>query len=400
MNRPGFRPSSSGRDQERVMAELKVSGGKGSSQGPFCMWQGIGLPMWLKFRRMHPPMDRGNWLKIALTNAAAVNNSFLGTLENLFYAKRVREHQPKSPVFILGHWRSGTTLLHETLSSDPQFTTTSLYHVLAFHHFLLTEKVVTSLTGRFLPKTRPMDNMEVSWQAPQEDESILCNLTLLSPYLMLAFHGNTSVYERFFDLHELNSRELQQWKDALVLMLKKITLKNNLRPLLKSPTHSYRVRILLEMFPDAKFINIVRNPYAVFPSTVNLRKQMFRENGFANPDYSTIEEDVFHTYELLFRTMERDVPLIPKGQYVEVKYEDYEQDILGETKRIYDELQFDGWGQLEPIIQSQLAARKAYKKNKFKMEESLQRQIHDRLKFVFDKYGYPSDLPGDPAQVA
>ncbi|MCA9095967.1 MAG: sulfotransferase [Planctomycetaceae bacterium] len=382
------------------MAELKVSGGKGSSQGPFCMWQGIGLPMWLKFRRMHPPMDWGNWLKISLTNAAAVNNSFLGTLENLFYASRVREHQPKSPVFILGHWRSGTTLLHETLSSDPQFTTTSLYHVLAFHHFLLTEKVVTTLTGRFLPKTRPMDNMEVSWQAPQEDESILCNLTLLSPYLMLAFHGNTSVYERFFDLHELNSRELQQWKDVFLLMMKKITLKNNLRPLLKSPTHSYRVKVLLDMFPEAKFINIVRNPYAVFPSTVNLRKQMFRENGFANPDYSTIEEDVFHTYELLFRTMERDVPLIPKGQYVEVKYEDYEQDILGETKRIYDELQFEGWGQLEPIIQSQLAARKAYKKNKFKMEESLQRQIHDRLKFVFDKYGYPSDLPGDPAQVA
>ena len=136
------------------MAELKVSGGKQSSQGPFCMWQGIGLPKWLEFRRMHPPMDWGNWLKISLTNAAAVNNSCLGSIENLIYGGRVRAHQPKSPVFILGHWRSGTTLLHETLSSDPQFTTTSLYHVLAFHHFLLTEKVVTGLTGRFLPKTR------------------------------------------------------------------------------------------------------------------------------------------------------------------------------------------------------------------------------------------------------
>lgn len=382
------------------MAELKVSGGKQSSQGPFCMWQGIGLPKWLEFRRMHPPMDWGNWLKISLTNAAAANNSCLGSIENLIYGGRVRAHQPKSPVFILGHWRSGTTLLHETLSSDPQFTTTSLYHVLAFHHFLLTEKVVTGLTGRFLPKTRPMDNMEVSWQAPQEDESILCNLTLLSPYLMLAFHGNTAVYERFFDLQSLNERELQTWKDAFLLMMKKITLKNNKRPLLKSPTHSYRVKVLLEMFPDAKFINIVRNPYAVFPSTVNLRKQMFRENGFANPDYSTIEEDVFHTYELLFRTMDRDVPSIPQGQYCEVKYEEYEQDILGQTKKIYDELQFEGWSRLEPIIQSQLAARKAYKKNKFKMEESLQRQIYERLKFVFEKYGYPSDLPGDPATVA
>lgn len=71
----------------------------------------------------------------------------------------------KQPVFILGHWRSGTTLLHNMLSSDPQFVTTDLYHVLGFPHFLLTRKVVTGLTGKFLPKTRPMDNMEVSWEA-------------------------------------------------------------------------------------------------------------------------------------------------------------------------------------------------------------------------------------------
>jgi len=341
-------------------------------------------------------MDWGNTLKISLTNMAAVNNSCLGMIENLLYSRRIREHQPKSPVFILGHWRSGTTLLHNMLSLDPQFTTTNLYHVLAFHHFLTTEKVVTGLTGRFLPKTRPMDNMEVSWQAPQEDESILCNLTLMSPYLMLAFHENSAIYDRYFDMQSLSPEELQEWKDAFLLVMKKITLKKNQIPLLKSPTHSYRIKVLLEMFPQAKFINIIRNPYAVFPSTVNLRKQMFRENGFCKPNYSTIEEDVFKTYERLFQTMDRDTKLLAPGQYVEIKYEDFEQDILGEMKKIYNHFQFDGWEVVQKAIEPQLQGLKSYKKNKFKMEEGLQRQIYERLKFVFDKYGYASDLPGEP----
>lgn len=355
--------------------------------------------MFLKLQKMRPPMDWGQSAKIALTLAASLNNSFLGFWENLIYGRQIREHEVKNPVFILGHWRSGTTLLHNMLSSDPQFVTTDLYHVLGFPHFLLTRKVVTGLTGKFLPKTRPMDNMEVSWEAPQEDESILCNETLLSPYLMVAFHNRREVYQRYFDLLDLTPDEMRRWKAAFLLIMKKITLKNNKIPLLKSPTHSYRVKTILEMFPQAKFINIIRNPYAVFPSTVHLRRQMFRENGFAKPNMEGVEEDLFQAYEHLFTTLERDKTLIPPGQYIEMKYEDFEQDILGELKKIYEYFQMPGWTELEAIISPQIAGLKQYKKNEFKMEEGLKRQIYERCKPVFEKYGYPS-LLDEPAQVA
>src|SRR5262249_7885322 len=154
--------------------------------------------------------------------------------------------------------------LHNLLSLDPQFTCPNLYHILCPHHFLLTESFVTRLTEWMLPKTRPMDNMEISWKAPQEDETALCNLTLISPYLMLAFQGIRPVYDRFFDLKRLTPAESKLWKSEFIRFLKKITLKNHKTLLLKSPSHTFRIPLLLELFPDAKFVNIVRNPYDVF----------------------------------------------------------------------------------------------------------------------------------------
>src|SRR5687768_18104609 len=42
------------------------------------------------------------------------------------------------------------------------------------------------------------------------------------------------------------------------------------RSILKSPPHTCRVPTLLRLFPDARFVHIVRDPYAVYPSTLHL----------------------------------------------------------------------------------------------------------------------------------
>lgn len=93
-----------------------------------------------------------------------------------------------------------------------------------------------------------------------------------------------------------------------------------------------------------------------------------------------VEEDLFLAYEQLFETLERDKKLLSPGQYIEMKYEDFEQDILGELKKIYEHFQMPGWSDLEAVISPQIAGLKQYKKNEFKMEESLKRQIYERCK--------------------
>jgi hypothetical protein len=54
--------------------------------------------------------------------------------------------------------------------------------------------------------------------------------------------------------------------------------------MLKSPTHTARLHILREMFPQAKFIHIVRDPCEVFSSTVRLWRALFETQACQKPD--------------------------------------------------------------------------------------------------------------------
>ena len=91
------------------------------------------------------------------------------------------------PVFILGHWRAGTTFLHELLIRDPAHTYATTYQCFAPHHFVLSEHLVTPWTGLFVPERRPMDNMAAGWDRPMEDEFALENLGVPTPYLSMMF---------------------------------------------------------------------------------------------------------------------------------------------------------------------------------------------------------------------
>src|SRR6185369_16768385 len=127
-------------------------GTEGSSQGPFCMWQGLDFATWLAMLGKRPPL---HWTKIPRMlqlTCMSVVNSAMGLTERLIYGRRVAQLDlPTDPVFILGHWRSGTTLLHNLMSRDPQFTHPNLYHVLAPQHFVVADKPVTKLTRCLLP---------------------------------------------------------------------------------------------------------------------------------------------------------------------------------------------------------------------------------------------------------
>ena len=172
----------------------------------------------------------------------------------------MRIAQPRlapEPVFILGHWRSGTTLLHNLMTLDSQVTYPNLYECMYPGHFLLTENVMAPLTSWLLPKTRPMDNMATSWKAALEDEIAMAIDCGISPYLMLAFHNRPDVYDRYFDPRDMTDAERSGWKKSLWTLMRKLTILQNKSIVLKSPTHTYRIPTLLEMFPHAKFMILV-----------------------------------------------------------------------------------------------------------------------------------------------
>lgn len=373
-----------------------------ASQGVFSIWQGMTFLNWLRLLSSGPPMHWTQTPRLVLTTALSMSNSFWGAVESLIFGGKIaRTELAGPPVFILGHWRSGTTLLQTLMACDPRFTTSNLYQVLAPQHFLLSEGLVTSTTGWLVPKTRPMDNMETSWGSPQEDETALMHLSMVSPYLMLAYQGQPERYRRFLDLRDVTPQELAAWKRALVTFMKKLTIRTGKRIMLKSPSHSYRVRLLKEMFPDAKFVNILRHPYLVYKSTLHLRTVLLTENALGKPVFDRMEEDALWFYRHLFDVYEEERQLLGPHELHELKFEDLEADPLGEMKKVYDTLELGGWEAVEPGVQKYVDAHREYKKNKYQLDETTKRRVYEAWQPAFEKYGYESDLPEEqPARVA
>jgi omega-hydroxy-beta-dihydromenaquinone-9 sulfotransferase len=263
-------------------------------------WHGMDFFTFLKLlvhnRFAFAPIRLSMVITVTITS---ILNTFCGVFEWLLFRHAIRSTKLKEPpLFVLGHWRSGTTLLHELLMLDPQHTCPTTFQCLAPHHFLWTEWFLPPFIRAFIPAQRPMDDMAAGFDRPQEDEFALVNLGVPSPYLAWAFPNHGPVADEYLDLRTLTSAERDGWKRTWRDFVKRIAVRNNRRIVLKSPTHTARVRTILEVFPDAKFIHIVRDPLVLFPSTVRLWKSLSLVQGFQIPreDADWIEKHVLDQF--------------------------------------------------------------------------------------------------------
>ncbi|QGQ24886.1 sulfotransferase [Gimesia benthica] len=377
----------------------------GSTQGPFCVWSGIDFVNFVKLMRLRPTIRWSGIYRLISSGVLSLSNSCLSGLESLIYSRKVKQTKLESPVFIIGHWRSGTTLLHNLMSMDQQFIYPNMGAMLFPSHFLLTERVLKHVVKHLIPKQRPMDNMPVTWDLPQEDETSILLLHLMSPYLAIAFSDQPEVYDRFYELDQLTPKEDKVWRDTFRYFMQKLTYRSggNKRVLLKSPTHTFRIRFLLDMFPDARFVYIHRNPYKVYNSTLHLRKTMFGDNGFAPLDMEKLEEDMSNIYVNHLHVYERDRQIVPEGQLHEVSFEDLTADPVSELKKVYEHLNLTGFEDLEKNMQPYLKDQKSYKKNKYEMDATQEKKIYERWQKAFEMFGYerlPSDALIKKARVA
>lgn len=388
------------------MSEKKSkSTAKRSSQGPLTIWHGVDMPRLFKLAALRPPISFSRLGRVITLPPMAAYNSGMKWLERLTYGRKVAnvEVNPE-PLFVVGHWRSGTTLLHNLLCQDKQFGFPNLYECLFPHHFLVTESVATPLTSWMLPKSRPMDNVPCGWDLPQEDEIAICMLSLLGPYRMMAAMEQPAKYDRMLDPADMRPDERQQLRDTIDYFMRKLSVRyrdanGNPKPMcMKSPSHTFRVGELIDMFPKARFIYIHRHPYDVYNSTVHLRHTMWSENGFATSDLPSTEEQAIDVFCRAIKAYERDKSLVPSGQLHEIRYEELAADPVGRLRTAYDAVGLGGFEALEQTLAPQVPKLTSYKRNKFEMAEDTKRFVYDRAKFVFDLYNYDSRL--DDSAVA
>jgi hypothetical protein len=363
------------------------------------IWAGANSFAWMRLLfRNRCRVHWSCWHVVTYVSIVSVSHSMLRGLQNLVFGRRIKRTQiEQPPIFIIGHWRTGTTLLHELLALDDRHVGPNTYECMEPNHFLLTEGLAKRWLSFFSLSVRPMDNMPAGFDRPQEDEFALCNLGQPSPYLTIAFPNHPPQYEEYLDLEGISPRAVASWKRDFLHFLKSLTLKYNKRLVLKSPTHSCRIKTLLEMFPEARFVHIVRDPYVVFPSTVNLWKSLYLTFGLQRPTFAGLEEHVFKTFNRVYDKIDEGKRLVDFDHFYELRYEDLVRDPVGQMANLYDHLGLDGFEELLPKLQARLADTADYRTNRYQLSDERRAEITRRWGHVISQYGYGQPAPAAPA---
>ncbi len=354
-------------------------------------WHGMSMGTWLGLLATRQcRLTPRSMITAATITPVSAFNSLAGMYQNARYGRQVhRQILAAPPLFVLGHWRSGTTLLHELLIRDPEHTFPNMFECMLPQHHLVTQRWMAPITSWLLPSKRPMDNMPIGWDKPQEDEFALCNLGLPSPYLCWAFPHNGPVHSEYLDLRQVPKRQRRRWQALLKLFVKSLAVSRNRRIVLKSPPHTARVRWLLDIFPNAKFVHISRDPLRLFPSTVRLWKSLADVQGLQPdlPEYDWLEEEVLKNLVVMYDAYREDRELIPSGNLHEMRYEDLIADPKAEISRLYDELNLGDYGRIEPGVNQYLEENADYRTNRFELPGDIESIVRDRWAIYFDMFG-------------
>jgi len=323
-------------------------------------------------------------------------NSSLALFQKLVYGRRIKRTEIQhDPLFIIGHWRSGTTLLHELMVLDPRHTSPDTYQCFAPSHFLVSRRLIAWWLRLLMPPRRPMDAMPIAWEHPQEDEFALCSLGVPSPYLQFAFFNERHRYERYLDMQDVPDGTVARWKKAFVWFLKCLTLREPKRVILKSPPHTCRIKILLDLFPNARFVHIVRDPFEVFPSMTKTWRRLSEDNYIRAPRFEGLEDHVLATFQHMYDVFESDRQLIDPSRFCEVRYEGLVEDPIGQVRAIYDHLGLDDFDQVLPKLQEYAEKKAGYKRDQYQLPAETRDRINERWKSFIQKYAYGQSSDDD-----
>lgn len=296
--------------------------------------------------RTRPNIPVALWPRLAVLLFFSALSTLLSLPERLAIALwlRFRPRHPaphEAPVFVLGYFRSGTTWLQTLLSLDPALRSPIWLEALSPHTFVVTWTVLRVLLAPFLMLVRIRAVSPLGATLPAEDDFALCNWARTSVIAGRAmFPEQQDFYNRFHDLDRLTAAERARWERHERAFVGKLLLTaKGRRPLLKSPSHTARIRHLLRLFPGAKFIHITRPPRAVFQSNLALIKGLQDTFRLGPPiDADAQEEMIVEEYLATMEQYVADRALIPPGDLAELRLQDLAADPVGEIARIYGAL--------------------------------------------------------------
>ncbi len=205
-------------------------------------------------------------------------------LDDIFFPA-YKTHPIEKPLFILGNLRSGSTFLHRLLSRDSE-TFTSLTTWDIYLTPSVTQKKITQFVARLDKKylggflhrfLHAFDRAtlgkikihQISFFQPEEDENI--HLHIWDGYFvtfLFPFMDEFPNYQHFDEaLSPAHKRRIMAFYKSMLQRHMYATGKKYF--VAKNPAFSAKIETLMEFFPEARIIYLVRNPLDMLPSTVS-----------------------------------------------------------------------------------------------------------------------------------
>lgn len=351
--------------------------------------------------RKHGSKAGRYWPRWLVSGAAVAARFPFYTAERWATAKRVAATDVREPIFIIGHWRSGTTHLHNVLSNDPAFGYVDFRHTALPLDILNPLDLGARVVKASLPEKRVIDEVRLGIETPQEEEMAIGNMNPVCYYNIYYFpHAWKQEYERSIRLDTLTDAERTRLREAYTTFLKRVTIDvGGKQLLLKNPPSTARIDFLKAWFPDAKFIEITRNPFEVFSSTYKHFGKIMPEFALQPWDHLDFTEMTLHNYRVLYETYQQTCHALEGSTYAKTSYEALTADPLGTTKSLYDALGLTLSPQAGEAITTYCASLQGYRRNTHVITSDQRDRIQASWGHIMERLGYSSDPP-DSVEVA
>lgn len=326
---------------------------------------------------------------LGLCGAALARLPF-SALERALVAHRLARSGPiPPPVFILGHWRSGTTHLYELMSRAGFGYLPPVAAGLPWD-MLLLGRLMRPLLERQLPARRFVDDMPVTPTSPQEDEIPLANMSPVSFYHALYF---PRAFDRLIDrgvfFDGCREAEVAAWQRRLRYLLAKLALLEGRRLLVKNPAHTARPAMLRAMFPGAKFIHIHRNPLDVFVSMRNFYARLFEALALQRvPPGLDIDATILRVFARMMQRFEAETAGWQAPDFVEVSYELLDSRPLAALERIFRTLGLEGFEAALPAFRAHLREVGGHRCNRLRADPAARARATGALGPWIARWGY------------
>ena len=286
-------------------------------------------------------------------------------LDNLFFSEYKQVLYP-DPVFIIGNYRSGSTFLHRLLLRDQQFTCLKAWEI--YFSPAITQRWFIRLLNRISRRIgNPIGKLVDAFDRSLNDIYAM-HKTGMFTYEQdsQVFYHSWSSYNLFaaFPFPELAKKyiyydqkvpEAQRRKQFTYyrdVLKRQMFLHPGKQYISKNPDFSPAVETIKEIFPNAKFINLVRSAEQMIPSTVNLWANNWRAYGSPEESYplvDTLQEHAKHWYQYPHQRLSK----LPPDRYLVVDFERLISNPKREIERIYEQFGFEFSDEYHKIMEEE-----------------------------------------------